>query len=353
MITLAQIMRDYQGELKLSYGSVMDHRHYHAMQSIIDCHTPACGQVEYHCTPCLQQQCFCHSCGHRSCPACQHQTNNQWLDRQRQKLLPVDYYMVTFTLPAQLRHFVWHHQKWAYQTLFNVARQTLSTFAKNDKQLHASLGMTGVLHTHSRRLEFHPHVHMIVPNGGLHKNKKSWRQKSGHYLFNGKLLAKVFRAKFIKAIKQKGYYLPQNMPKDWVTQCEFVGRGESALVYLARYLYRGVISEKNITHYEQGNVTFRYQKNRSKRWLTRTEPAIKFIWLVLQHVLPKGFRRARDYGYLHSNAKKTLKRLQLILQAKVPVIEIKKKKEHLCPCCGLIMTVTQFFRPKVMTQPTN
>ncbi|WP_250655631.1 IS91 family transposase [Alkalimarinus coralli] len=353
MITLAQIMRDHQDALTQCYGPMMSRQHHHAMQSIIDCHTPACGEVEFHCAPCSQQQRFCHSCGHRSCPACQHQTNNQWLDRQRQKLLPVDYYMVTFTLPTQLRHFVWHHQKWGYQTLFNVARQTLSTFAKNDKQLHADLGLTGVLHTHSRRLEFHPHVHFIVPNGGLDKNKVSWRQKSGKYLFNGKSLAKVFRAKFIDAMKQQGFCLPQNTPQAWVTQCEHVGQGESAFVYLARYLYRGVISEKNITRYEQGRVTFKYQENKSKQWLTRTEPATEFLWLVLQHVLPKGFRRARDYGFLHSNAKQTLKRLQLILQAKVPDIAINKKRAHRCPSCGLSMAVIQFFKPKRFTQPTS
>jgi len=351
MITLAHLMRDHQAELVQQYGAIMQARHHRALHAIIDCHTPSSGEVQYHCYPCCQHQQFYHSCGHRSCPACQHQTNNHWLNRQRQKLLPVDYYMVTFTLPSQLRNFVWHHQKWAYQTLFDVSRETLTTFAKNDKQLHADLGLTGVLHTHSRRLEFHPHVHFIVPNGGWNKDKKYWTQKSGKYLFNGKLLAKVFRAKFIDAMKQHGFELPPKMPKDWVTQCEHVGKGESAFIYLARYLYRGVISEKNITCYEQGNVSFKYQESKSKQWLTRTEPVVKFLWLVLQHVLPKGFRRARDYGFLHSNAKRTLKRLQLILKAKVPEIEVSEKKEHPCPCCGLAMQVVQHFKARASIQP--
>lgn len=357
MIRLAQLMRDHQDEFIQRYANIMEPRHYHALRSIIDCHTPACGEVQYDCHDCSQHQHFCHACGNRSCPACQHQTNNDWLDRQRQKLLPVDYYMVTFTLPAELRSFVWHHQKWAYQTLFDVARQTLMTFAKNDKKLNAILGLTGVLHTHSRRLDYHPHVHFIVPNGGLSPDKKYWKQKPGKYLFNGNKLACVFRAKFISAMKKKGYTLPTKTPSEWVTQCESVGRGESAYVYLARYLYRGVITEKNIIKEDQGHVTFKYQENQSKKWKIRTEPVTKFLWLVLQHVLPKGFRRARDYGFLHSNAKRTLKRLQLILKVNLsmtPTIkEDEHKQQHLCKKCGLEMVMTQIFKPKRHLQPTS
>mgnify|MGYP000450365757 CR=1 FL=1 len=352
MITLAQLMREHHTQFVDEFGKRMQPCHHLAIQAIKSCHTADCGEVQYHCHPCYEQQRFYHSCGHRTCPACQHQNNNQWLDRQRQKLLPLDYYMVTFTLPAQLRSFIWHHQKWAYQTLFDVCRQTLATFAKNDKKLSAELGFTGVLHTHSRRLTFHPHLHFIVPNGGLDHGKKNWRQKPGKYLFNGKQLAKVFRAKFIGAMKQRGFDLPQKTPAQWVANCEHVGRGEAAFVYLARYLYRGVISEKNITRYEKGKVTFKYQENKSKQWLTRTEPVTRFLWLVLQHVLPKGFRRARDYGFLHSNAKRTLQRLQLLLKAKVPEFEVTKKKQHDCPKCGLAMQMTQYFRPRMLPQPT-
>jgi hypothetical protein len=132
MITLAQLVRQYQPEIIEQYP-MMDARHHWAMQNIIDCHTPACGEMQFHCNDCNQHQQAFHSCGHRSCPACQHQTNNQWLDRQRQKLLPVEYFMVTFTLPYQLRGFAWHHQRWVYQTLFEVAVKTLLSFAQSPK----------------------------------------------------------------------------------------------------------------------------------------------------------------------------------------------------------------------------
>lgn len=345
MITLAQLMRHYQSDLVAQYRSLMQSRHYAAMQSIIDCHTAECGEIQYYCRPCLQYQHCYQSCGHRSCPACQHQSNNQWLDRQRQKLLPLDYFMVTFTLPYQLRGLVWHHQKWAYRTVFEVAVQTLTRFAQNDHKLGDELGLTGVLHSHSRRLEFHPHVHFIVPAGGLSKRRRYLKQKPGKYLFNGIALAQVFRAKFIAAMKQQGFSLPPNTPTDWVAQCEYVGQGEAALTYLARYLYRGVISEQNILAHHRGMVTFRYQENQSQQWKTRTEPAVKFLWLVLQHVLPKGFRRVRDYGFLHGNAKRLLQRLQLMLRVRVPMIEEKPRKEHDCPCCGCAMQLVRFIRP--------
>lgn len=353
MIALAQLLRQHQTELMDCYQSKMQTPHYSAMKAIMDCHTPACGTLDYQCDSCQKQQHYYCCCGHRSCPACQHQTNNQWLYRQRQKLLPVDYFMVTFTLPYELRRFVWGHQRWAYQTLFEVAVATLASFARNDKKLGVELGMTGVLHTHSRRLEFHPHGHFVVPGGGFNKKRGLWKQKPGKYLFNGKALARVFRAKFIAAMKAQGFSVPAGIPKKWVAQCEYVGRGEPALIYLARYLYRGVISEKNILKYDDGKVTFRYKDSDTKHWKTRTETVVKFLWLVLQHVLPKGFRRIRDYGFLHGNAKKILRQLQLILRVRLPEKNHEATHDINCPCCGKAMIFLQFTRYKPVITGTT
>lgn len=346
MITLASLLHEYHSDLVEKYGALMQWKHHKAMQDMMMCHTPDCGEMAYLCNPCNQQDRFYHSCGHRSCPSCQHNLNNQWLDRQRQKLLPVEYYMVTFTLPFQLRSFVWHHQKWAYKILFQVAMETLTEFGRNDKKLAVEMAMTGVLHTHTRRMDYHPHVHFVVPNGGLSKDKTLWKQKSGQYLFNGKALSRVFKGKFLSAMRQQGHTLPKDIPKDWVAQCQHVGKGESALTYLARYLYRGVISEKNIVSHQEDKVTFKYKDSETKKWKRRTEPAVRFLWLILQHTLPKGFRRARDYGFLHGNAKRTLKRLQLMLHVKVPITIKPEKKTHKCPCCGEEMQFILFYSRK-------
>jgi len=344
MITLAQLMRQHQRELKARYQSIMQRQHRVAMQAIMDCHTPACGTLEYKCESCLKRQSYYRSCGHRSCPSCQHSVNNEWLDRQRHKLLPLEYYMVTFTLPYELRSFVWHHQKWAYQTLFDCAVATLTEFAKKDKKMGDDIGMTGVLHTHSRELTFHPHGHFIVPGGGLNKKLKFWQKKPGKYLFNGKALAKMFRGKFLAAMKMNGFYVPDKNPTKWIAQCQHVGSGEPALVYLARYLYRGVVNEKNIINYDGDKVTFRYQDSDSKQWKTKTESAVNFLWRILQHVLPKGFRRVRDFGFLHGNAKKVLKRLQMVLHVNLPALISATPTEVSCPCCGRKMMFIWFKR---------
>ena len=263
MIRLAGLAKQYEQAFYAAYQHQLRSEHYQAIKSLIHCRTPACGEMQYDCEPCQQKQIFCHSCGHRSCPQCQHPTNSQWLKRQQQKLLPVHYFMVTLTLPYELRLFVWQHQKAAYSAIFNAATETLNQFAKNDKQLLGKLGMTAVLHTHSRRLEYHPHLHVLIPAGSINSSQTLWREKNLAYLFNGRALSAVFRAKFLAQIKTAKLNIPKTLPKKWIVQCQSVGRGEPALKYLSRYLYRGVITEKNILKHQDGNVTFRYKDSQT------------------------------------------------------------------------------------------
>jgi Putative transposase/Transposase zinc-binding domain len=346
MITLAQLLRQHQSELTDTYLTKLQAPHYAAIKAIMACHTPACGTLDYLCCPCFKEQHYYQACGHRSCPACQNHCTQQWLDRQRQKLLPLDYYMATFTLPFELRDFAWHNHAWTYQTLFTLAAETLKQFARNDKKLGVDLGMTGVLHSHARRLDYHPHVHVVIPGGGLNKQQQLWKQSSREYLFNGRALAKVFRGKFIAAMKQAGHSLPDNLPEKWIAHCKHVGKGEPALVYLARYLYRGVINESNIIDYDGHEVTFRYKDSTTQKWRTRTQTVVTFLWRVLQHVLPKGFRRVRDYGFLHANAKRTLQRIQLMLKVAIAAFNPITTKEVCCPCCGLAMNFLGFRKNK-------
>ena len=179
MISLASIAKQYQQPLLDKYGGKMQNTHRHAIKQIIACHTSQAGAMLYHCDHCHLATTLFPSCGHRHCPACQHKANNDWLDSQRQKLLPVDYYLVGFTLPAQLRSFVWQHQRWAYQALLKAAKETLDSFFKGDKKLGEHTGYIAVLHTHSRELKFHPHVHFVVPAGGLNKCRTKWLSKVG------------------------------------------------------------------------------------------------------------------------------------------------------------------------------
>ena len=222
--------------------------------------------------------------------------------------------MVTYTLPAEFRPLARRHPQEIYALLFACAASTLKDFGLNQNKLGAEIGMTAILHTHTRRLDYHPHVHVVVPGGGIDRARRQWKQAQGNYLFNAFALARVFRARFLAALNKAQLSIPVGVPTKWVVDCKQVGSGQPALEYLSRYLYRGVISERAILHNQAGQVTFRYIDSRSGQTRTRTLQGEDFLWHVLQHVLPTGFRRVRDYGFLHGNAKQTLLRVQWVLR---------------------------------------
>ncbi|MBU2453381.1 MAG: transposase, partial [Proteobacteria bacterium] len=206
----------------------------------------------------------------------------------------------------------------------------------------SQIGMTMVLHTHNRKLDYHPHIHVVIPGGGVDKSRRQWKKNKGKYLFNKKNLAKVFRARFLAALNENGLPIPEKVPGEWVVDCSHVGKGLTALKYLSRYLYRGVISEKNIISNHDGKITFRYVESRTDKIRYRTLNGEDFLYLVMQHVLPKGFRRVRDYGVLHGNAKKLMTLVQLILHVIISGIQQRPRPVFKCPCCRSVMIVLGF-----------
>ena len=299
------------------------------------------------CRDCAHQHLVPHSCGHRLCPHCQHHESHQWLERQRQRLVPADYFLLTFTLPAELRGLALTHAEVVLDRLMGCAWETVHRFSQNDRQLQGTPGAIAVLHTHSRRLDFHPHVHFIVPAAAVDTRKRRWRRKrrgkNGSYLFNAKALAKVFRAKMLAAIEAASIALPVRYAKEWVAHCQSVGSGEKALIYLGRYLYRGVIREADILACENGQVSFRYRNAQTGKLEKRALAGADFLWLIIQHVLPKGFRRARNYGFLHANCKRLIALLHLLLKFDRSRFTPPRKQRPalLCPCCGAVMTIVR------------
>ena len=252
--------------------------------------------------------------------------------------------MVTFTLPRELRALAKRHPKRVYALLFDCAVSTLNTFALKDKAFASQLAMTGVLHTHNRQLDYHPHVHLIVPGGGLDKRRQRWTRLKGTYLFNGRALAAVFKGKLLRALERQGLRCTTT-PKKWVAHCKHIGRGLPALKYLSRYLYRGVISNKALINDDGDFVTFRYKHARSNTSKTRRLRGEDFIALLLQHTLPKGFRRARDYGYLHGNAKRTLVRVQWLLKVNIEPPQQRTRPAFICKRCQALMIIIAITRP--------
>jgi len=307
-----------------------------ALNALQTCRSSMSPRMQLACDDCSEQSFLPHSCGHRSCPHCQAHEPQRWIDQQLKKLVPGNYFMVTFTLPAEFRALARQHQRVMYELIIRSAWETVNTFSRNDRKLRGSTGAVTVLHTHNRRLDFRPHVHLLMPAAAFDQKQRRWRNKAGGYLFCHKALAKVFRAKVLEGIKQAGLRLPERYPEKWVVDCKAVGTGEKALVYLGRYLYRGVIQEKNILSFSHGRVTFRYQNSETKLIETRTLGAVAFLRLILQHVLPKGFRRARNFGFLHPNSK-LVRLVQLLKRVAVPPPQPRPAIR--CACCGGVMRI--------------
>lgn len=343
MIRLASIIDQFEGEFLKTYQKTILPSQFKALHALKNCRSDTSPLFKLSCSDCDEYQFIPHSCGHRSCPHCQHHESQQWIEQQLQKQVIANYFMITFTLPKELRSLAWQHQKAMYQLLFQCAWDTLSTFSNNDKKLKGTPGVVAVLHTHSRQLNYHPHIHAVMPAAAMDKKHKLWRQKEDKYLFNYKALAKVFRAKILTGLTRLKLEKPKHYPQKWVVDVQSVGAGDKALIYLGRYLYRGVIQEKDILSVKDGKVTFRYLESKTKQYKTMTLSGTAFLWRVLQHVLPKGFRRARQYGFLHPNSKRLIHLVQLILKFNPSKWLIKKRVRSTikCRCCGAPMHIVQ------------
>lgn len=341
---MAAIVKQYHELYLDKFGSSALPGHLKTLDAIRRCRTPESGELYVQCPDCDHAEWRPLSCGNRHCPQCQNHNTSEWLDKQQKKLLPVQYFMATFTLPRELRSLAWCNQKTVYTILFDCASGTLKDFGLNPKHLGAQIGMTMVLHTNTRSLDYHPHIHAVVPGGGIDKSRRYWKKIKGDYLFNGKALAIVFRARFLAAIKEAGLVVTKKIPDEWVSHCDMAGKGIEALTYLSRYLYRGVISEKNIVSNTNGNVTFTYIESKTGETKTRKLPGEEFLKLIVQHVLPKGFRRVRDYGFLHGNAKKILTLVQLILHVIIEELVVRARPVFKCPHCKAAMMIVEFRR---------
>ena len=348
MIRLATVIATFAADLRAQYGHRLTSEHTRALAAMKHCRTQASPKMQVQCSGCAQTLLVPHSCGHRHCPHCQHHESQQWLERQIRKQVPAEYFLLTFTLPAEFRALAWAHQAVVYDALMRCSWDTVRTFSLNDRQLQGTPGAIAVLHTNTRRLDYHPHVHLLMPAAALDGARQRWRTKrpgkgKGPYLFNHTALARVFRAKMLAAITAAGLSLPERHPQQWVVDCKAVGTGAKALVYLGRYLYRGVISENDIVACANGQVSFRYRDGKTGKAERRTVSGADFLWLVLQHVLPKGFRRARNFGFLHPNCKRLIALLQLLLKF-VPASAlawVKPRAPIICSCCGAVMTIVR------------
>lgn len=366
MILLSSLIQTFEGAFLADYQDKLLPSQRQALAAMKQCRTTLSPVMLAQCDDCDSQRLVPHSCGHRSGPHCQSHASQQWLERQLQKQVPSERFLLTFTLPKALRPLAWQQQRLLYDLIIRCSWETVNTFARNDRQLQGNAGAIAVLHTHSRRLDYHPPVHLVMPAAAIDADKRLWRtqrsskvgdKKPAGYLFNHKALAKVFRAKRLEAITQAGLALPDRLPQKWVVDLKSVGRGDKALVYLGRYLYQGVIQEKDIIVCEDGQVTFRYRDSKTPKLQRRTLPGAEFLWLMLRHVLPKGFRRTRNFGFLHPNSKRLIQLLQRLLgmNPNRAIAWLRTRPKLQCPGCGgkLRIIKTRITRTLPVTAPSS
>lgn len=290
------------------------------MADIESCRTARLGGHLEQCDHCGHEHYSYHSCRNRHCPKCHREQTQEWLEKQQRRLLPVSYYLLTFTLPGSLRALAKSQPRPIYNLLMSAAQAALQKLARDPQWVGGTVPVLAVLHTWTRAMLFHPHVHLLVPAGGLSPDKVWVSARHPNFLVPGYALSQIFRAK-VKAGLKKLECLDENSPvwkQDWTVHCKHAGSGKKALDYLARYVFRIAISNSRLDRLENGEVTFHYRDNKTQQLQHVRLPAQDFIQRLLQHVLPKGFVKVRTYGLWSPSQQEQLAQIQQQLTAVLP-----------------------------------
>jgi len=323
MLEVADIIRLHGPAYREQYGHTLSAVQKRALRDIAACRTPFFGGHVYQCDHCQQKVFSYHSCRNRSCPKCHQGQTERWLDQQRGRLLPCNYFLLTFTLPTELRPLARSHPKKIYGLLMKAAADALQTLVRDPRFVGARIGALAVLHTWTRAMLFHPHVHMLVTAGGLSSDGPSWvNSKNPKFLVPVRALSLIFRAKVCAALQNAGLlqYAPSAVwQKKWVVHSQHAGRGDKVLQYLARYVFRIAIANSRIESIDDDNVRFRYRDNRTQQIRRVTLSGVEFIHRFVQHVLPRGTAKVRYYGIFSPSLKSQLEcARQLLTPPTVP-----------------------------------
>jgi hypothetical protein len=308
-------------------GYVRTHRvsaeQLRALMAIMKCRTPDLGGRLYRCTTCSRFEFAYHSCNHRSCPRCGGERTATWTARQLERLLPVSYFMVTLTLPEPLRRIFAAQPKVMIDLMFNASAAAMQAVAAIPRHLGARLGITSVLHTWGRQMQLHPHLHLIVPGGGLRADGTWATPKKPDYLLPHRAVAAAFRARMDEGVLAALPAEHAKVPKAcwrgaWVVNIVNVGHGEAAIKYLARYVQRTAISDSRIQIMDEDSVQFGYIDSVTQLRKTCIVDADEFMRRYLQHVLPTGIHRVRYFGWEHPAAGRRRRQIETVLA--VPIV---------------------------------
>jgi len=346
------------------FGDRMPLRHKLVLEHLLSCRTPALGGHLYACPGCGHKHFAYHSCNDRHCPCCGRDEGMHWLERNRERLgLGTDYFMITFTIPEPLRALFRRAQAPAYDALFSSSSRTLQDLAGDPKYLGGQLGMLAVMHTWTRTMQYHPHIHFLVPAGALSGDGTQWLVcKNAKYLFPVKRLAKRYSHLLYEQLKE---HLPQEhvkiprstWKKNWIVHCQHAGNGDKALAYLSNYVFKTATADRLIEQLPDGRVIWPYVDSNTRQVANITLHAHELLRRFCQHIQPSGFHRVRYYGFIHPSARMRANKVRALL-GKAPVLTLEEQRvwleqEHpfdepvdvlenkasnnaplLCPVCG-------------------
>lgn len=314
-----------------------------ALQAIVRCRTPELGGCVYRCGACEETAFAYHSCHHRACPRCGGARTAAWTAKQQGRLLPVPYFLVTFTVPEALRPVCAARPQLLYDLLFAQAAAALQSVAAMPRHLGGELGLTGVLHTWGRQLQHHPHIHFIVPGGGLSADGKTWkRARRPDWFLPGDVLAAAMRRGMDAALRVAAPDLHAQIPdtcwrSGWWVHTQPAGPGENVVKYLARYVGRTAIGDERILHADDECVRFSFTDTQTQQRRECTLGADEFMRRYLQHVPPPGMHRVRYFGWMHPSARARRMKVETLLSVAIvvrPTGEAPPPWHLRCGCCG-------------------
>jgi hypothetical protein len=348
MTTLRDIFTAFAPEYLERYPHLpMAHRK--VISAIQQCQSGHYGHSLYQCQHCGGQHRVNHSCGNRHCPQCQQHKTQQWLQHHLEKQLPGPHFLLTFTVPETLRPFLRSHQRLGYHAMFHASSEALKRLAKDERFIGTDLpGFTGVLHTWGRQLQYHPHIHYIVPGGGLSADRTTWLPSRANFFVPVKALSPIYRALFKAEMRQAGLLEdinPQVWTIPWNVHSRANHHGHSAFPYLAPYVFKVAISNRRIVGLKDRTVTFTYRKVGRTRPRTAHLDVMEFLRRFLQHVLPDGLQKVRHFGFLHASCAVPLATIRLMMgqgpssDALSPQRQPPPQPAARCPTCGAPMRV--------------
>ena len=370
-LELADLFREYGADYQKKYADKLLPSHRQAMWAIESCRTERLGGQVFGCEKCQEFQYSYHSCRNRHCPKCQHELTQNWLKVQQELLLPVPYFFLTFTLPSELRNLVRANQKALYALLFQASAQATQTLALDPRHIGGQIGLVGVLHTWTRNLIYHPHVHYLAPGGGLHSDGQTWLPSRSMFFLPAPALSPLFRAAFRRGLVKLKLFdqVPSSVwSKNWVVHCKHVGNGQAALKYLAPYIHRVAISNRRLLSFdnhgslESSQVTFQYRVSDTGQLKKCSLSLEQFFQRFLQHILPLAFVKVRYFGFFAASVRRKLAALQRRLgsqshsppeqlPASAQSIDDQSPSKILCPICHLPMTFQRNLTPQQCRSP--